>query len=230
MASRRRTSDLCKGRKSRPRPPPVVIPLRKAFDMVRGLPPRRSLGPRPFSPQTQGSGKGSIRFRKGPIFLWPSPRQGPGRHALFSPVNRSGTFGLAMGYRFAPSGENHHAHSQRTYHRDPGLQGQRNARLQRIKARRSARSKTSCSTRPRTTSCLPSWARAACSELGEKYRPIPWSVLDYDQKMGGYVVPLDRKGLDNAPAYRMEDLTRHDGGGAIMTETYSYYKVPAYWE
>ena len=66
--------------------------------------------------------------------------------------------------------------------------------------------------------------------MGEKYRPIPWSVLDYDQKMGGYVVPLDRKGVDNAPAYRMEDLTRHDGGGAIMTETYSYYKVPAYWE
>jgi sporulation protein YlmC with PRC-barrel domain len=66
--------------------------------------------------------------------------------------------------------------------------------------------------------------------VGEKYRPIPWSVLDYDQKMGGYVVPLDRKGLDNAPAYRMEDLTRGDGGGAIMSETYSYYKVPAYWE
>jgi len=66
--------------------------------------------------------------------------------------------------------------------------------------------------------------------VGEKYRPIPWSVLDYDQKMGGYVVPLDRKGLDNAPDYRMEDLTRHDGSGAIMSETYSYYKVPAYWE
>jgi sporulation protein YlmC with PRC-barrel domain len=66
--------------------------------------------------------------------------------------------------------------------------------------------------------------------LGEKYRPIPWSVLDYDQKMGGYVVPLDRKGLDNAPAYQMEDLTRNDGGAAIMSATYSYYKVPAYWE
>ena len=66
--------------------------------------------------------------------------------------------------------------------------------------------------------------------MGEKYRPIPWSVLDYDQKMGGYVVPLDRKTLDKAPAYQMEDLTRGDGGGAIMSETYTYYKVPAYWE
>ena len=66
--------------------------------------------------------------------------------------------------------------------------------------------------------------------MGEKYRPIPWSVLDYDSQKGGYVVPLDRSRLDNAPAYGMEDLTRNDGGGAIMSETYSYYKVPAYWE
>ena len=66
--------------------------------------------------------------------------------------------------------------------------------------------------------------------MGEKYRPIPWSVLDYDPQKGGYVVPLDRNRLDKAPAYGMEVLTRNDGGGAIMTETYSYYKVPAYWE
>jgi len=66
--------------------------------------------------------------------------------------------------------------------------------------------------------------------MGEKYRPIPWSVLDYDSQKGGYVVPLDRSRLDNAPAYGMEDLTRNDGGAAIMTETFSYYKVPAYWE
>ena len=66
--------------------------------------------------------------------------------------------------------------------------------------------------------------------IGEKYRPIPWSVLDYDPKMGGYIVPLDRKSLDNAPAYGMDELTRQDGNGAIMSKTYSYYKVPAYWE
>ena len=66
--------------------------------------------------------------------------------------------------------------------------------------------------------------------MGEKYRPIPWSVLDYDAQKGGYIVPLDRNRLDKAPAYGMEDLTRNDGGGAIMAETYSYYKVPAYWE
>ena len=66
--------------------------------------------------------------------------------------------------------------------------------------------------------------------VGEKYRPIPWSVLDYDSQKGGYIVPLDRNRLDNAPAYGMDELIRNDGGAAIMTETYSYYKVPAYWE
>jgi sporulation protein YlmC with PRC-barrel domain len=65
--------------------------------------------------------------------------------------------------------------------------------------------------------------------VGEKYRPIPWSVLDYDAKTGGYIVPLDRDRLDKAPAYRMEDLTMHDGA-AVRNETFSYYKVPAFWE
>ena len=66
--------------------------------------------------------------------------------------------------------------------------------------------------------------------MGEKYRPIPWSILDYDQKMGGYVVPVDRNMLDNAPAYGMDELTRGDGNTAILSKTYSYYRVPAYWE
>jgi len=56
--------------------------------------------------------------------------------------------------------------------------------------------------------------------VGEKYRPIPWSVLDYDPNMGGYVVPLDRSRLENAPSYPMEDLTRQDGGVAIRNETF----------
>jgi sporulation protein YlmC with PRC-barrel domain len=65
--------------------------------------------------------------------------------------------------------------------------------------------------------------------IGEKYHPIPWSILDYDQQMGGYVIPMDNKKLKNAPAYRMEDLTKDDGEGAIRTETYTYYNAPAYW-
>ncbi|HEY4266148.1 MAG TPA: PRC-barrel domain-containing protein [Micropepsaceae bacterium] len=36
--------------------------------------------------------------------------------------------------------------------------------------------------------------------MGEKYRPIPWSVLDYDSEKGGYIVPLDKTMLEDAPA------------------------------
>ena len=65
--------------------------------------------------------------------------------------------------------------------------------------------------------------------MGEKYRPIPWSVLDYDPNKGGYLVPMSKDSLDNAPAYRMEDLTSDDGTGAIRAETYNYYHAEQYW-
>ena len=37
--------------------------------------------------------------------------------------------------------------------------------------------------------------------MGESYHPLPWRVLTYDPKMGGYVVDLDRRRLENAPSY-----------------------------
>ena len=37
--------------------------------------------------------------------------------------------------------------------------------------------------------------------IGEKYHPLPWSVLDYDTSKGGYVVDLDKKTLEGAPSY-----------------------------
>jgi sporulation protein YlmC with PRC-barrel domain len=65
--------------------------------------------------------------------------------------------------------------------------------------------------------------------VGEKYRPIPWSVLDYDEDRGGYIVPMNQSQLQGAPAYRMEDLTRDDGNVAIRDETFSYYHAPQDW-
>src|ERR671926_1997833 len=37
--------------------------------------------------------------------------------------------------------------------------------------------------------------------LGESYHPLPWKVLTYDTKMGGYVVDLDKSKLEGAPSY-----------------------------
>ena len=47
--------------------------------------------------------------------------------------------------------------------------------------------------------------------MGEKYFPVPWSMLDYSPDKGGYVVPLSKDVLERAPTYRLEDLTKNDG-------------------
>lgn len=64
--------------------------------------------------------------------------------------------------------------------------------------------------------------------IGEKYHPLPWSVLDYEESEGGYVVNLTKEQLQAAPAYSMEDLTAGDGT-QYRTEVYDYYNAPRYW-
>jgi sporulation protein YlmC with PRC-barrel domain len=64
--------------------------------------------------------------------------------------------------------------------------------------------------------------------MGEKYHPIPWALLDYSPDQGGYIVPMSKDELKNAPASRLEDLTKDDSD--MRTRTYDYYKTPYYWE
>lgn len=67
--------------------------------------------------------------------------------------------------------------------------------------------------------------------IGEKYYPVPWSMLNYNADKGGYVVPLDKTIIDKAPAYDLKDLTKHDGSlGDIRGTTYDYYKVNRDWQ
>jgi len=67
--------------------------------------------------------------------------------------------------------------------------------------------------------------------IGEKFYPVPWALLDFDEDKGGYVVPLDKGRLENAPAYALKDLTKHDGslGTSIREASYSYYNVNRDW-
>jgi sporulation protein YlmC with PRC-barrel domain len=66
--------------------------------------------------------------------------------------------------------------------------------------------------------------------MGEKYYPVPWSMLNYQEDVGGYVLPLRKESLEKAPAYDLKDLTRHDGSlGTIRERTYSYYNVNRDW-
>jgi sporulation protein YlmC with PRC-barrel domain len=62
--------------------------------------------------------------------------------------------------------------------------------------------------------------------IGEKYHPIPWAALDYDESEGAYVVNMTKDQLKAAPADSIEELTRGDGIVAYRDRAYDYYNIP----
>lgn len=64
--------------------------------------------------------------------------------------------------------------------------------------------------------------------MGEKYHPIPWSSLKYDEREGSYVVNFSRKVLESAPADSIDALV---AGNAVAyrDRAYDYYNAPRYW-
>jgi sporulation protein YlmC with PRC-barrel domain len=64
--------------------------------------------------------------------------------------------------------------------------------------------------------------------MGEKYHPIPWSSLKYDEREGAYVVPFSREMLEAAPADSIDALV---AGNAVAyrDRAYDYYHAPHYW-
>jgi sporulation protein YlmC with PRC-barrel domain len=63
--------------------------------------------------------------------------------------------------------------------------------------------------------------------IGEKYHPIPWSMLKYDTGKTGYVVALDKVTLEKAPTYARDELKFQDR--SWNTRVHDYYKTPPYW-
>jgi hypothetical protein len=64
--------------------------------------------------------------------------------------------------------------------------------------------------------------------MGEKYHPLPWRVLTYETRLGGYVVDLDRGQLESAPVYDpayYPNWADRSYGNRID----DYYGVPSYW-
>jgi sporulation protein YlmC with PRC-barrel domain len=59
---------------------------------------------------------------------------------------------------------------------------------------------------------------------GEKYHPIPWTILRYDVDKQGYVVPLDKAQLEKAPTL---DQTEIYGDDAWQQVVHSHYGTPA---
>lgn len=64
--------------------------------------------------------------------------------------------------------------------------------------------------------------------MGEKYHPIPWSSLKYDEREGGYVVNFSEEQLKAAPADSIDALVAGNGR-AYRDRAYEYYKAPRYW-
>jgi len=63
--------------------------------------------------------------------------------------------------------------------------------------------------------------------MGEKYHPLPWAALKYDEMQGGYVVNLDRRLLEGAPAYDSYDPTQWgDQGWTARVD--DYYGLPTH--
>ena len=64
--------------------------------------------------------------------------------------------------------------------------------------------------------------------IGEKFHPLPWSTLSYDEDEDSYVVSITKDELQSAPADSIDELTRDDGT-AYRDRAYAYYKAPRTW-
>jgi sporulation protein YlmC with PRC-barrel domain len=58
--------------------------------------------------------------------------------------------------------------------------------------------------------------------LGERYHPVPWKVLSYDTSKNGYVIPLDKAALEEAPNYDLADL------GDVGADSDLRYREPVF--
>jgi len=64
--------------------------------------------------------------------------------------------------------------------------------------------------------------------IGEKFHPLPWAVLNYDESEDAYVVPYSKDELKAAPHDSISELTKNDGL-AYRDQSFAFYKVDQYW-
>jgi hypothetical protein len=65
--------------------------------------------------------------------------------------------------------------------------------------------------------------------IGDRYHPLPWSVLNYDTRQGGYAVGLDRSVLEGAPTYGSTE-TPNWSDRRWGEQVHKHYGVRPYWE
>lgn len=57
--------------------------------------------------------------------------------------------------------------------------------------------------------------------IGSDYYPLPWGVLTYDERQGGYVIDLDKETLREAPRYTTD--TEPDFDETYGRQVHQYY-------
>jgi hypothetical protein len=65
--------------------------------------------------------------------------------------------------------------------------------------------------------------------IGDRYHPLPWSVLTYDTQNGGYTVNVDRSTLERAPTYAGGE-TPDWGNRNWGEQVHEHYRARPYWE
>lgn len=64
--------------------------------------------------------------------------------------------------------------------------------------------------------------------MGHEHYPLPWSKLNYDERLGGYQVDVTKEQLEGAPKYdrsRDDDFWTAENGRRV----YDYYGIAPYW-
>ncbi len=56
--------------------------------------------------------------------------------------------------------------------------------------------------------------------IGEKYHPLPWALLRYDETLGGYVIDINQTVLEGAPSYTSFDDKAWAGGYGNDIDSY----------
>ena len=64
--------------------------------------------------------------------------------------------------------------------------------------------------------------------IGADHYPIPWPMLDYDEKLGGYRVDITEEQLKNAPKIEQGE-SWEQANRARNQDVYDYWEVRYYW-
>jgi hypothetical protein len=64
--------------------------------------------------------------------------------------------------------------------------------------------------------------------VGNSYHPLPWNILKYDTRQGGYVIGLTKEELQDAPMFGETEIPAW-GDRAYEQRIHDYYKTAPYW-